>query len=1017
MDSERDPSISSLIVLCIREFHTLLDVIPHEKKETRLEVQDDLGRLRVWVGNFGAHRKQTDRLSLDHRLREAPDLHHEVRNHIYDISEAIQGVIPLFLESEKPPKVDGASTDSETDELDSDDPVSDGFWDQVKAENDEHSKVNEYMHDIQYTITSLYKFSLTLQNPAHRDRTARAARIDLSHFEFYDIQHVSDKYNLPRDSMLAKRLGKANTKRRQLLAYHKDHAEKISKYVDVAVKKAIEISKDPIRDNGLDMPNKGPRSISTKWTQDTTVSTIYHQDIDVASDSGQTKFSATTSTTGDQAHTLMPPPPPPAGMVNTVKYAVENTDQNTSFFCPYCRQTIQLENKDKDWNYHVYSDLQPYIFTFGNCVKANQLYDSYTEWSEHERQFHRREWICGMCSCTYQSEAFFRKHLEDAHAGVLPENQRQAIVKLSERCTSFAQQCPLCTKSPISDPSRFQQHLARHLQQLSLFVLPGPEPEENEHATRDGESNESRQVLIVDDEARKSFKSISTNKESSLMENGSTLSEGSSSVDQLEAIETENRRGFEEEIVKEHQEMKNNEKTLGKCPHPDCGRVCKDIQAHMLTHQLERPEKCPILTCEYHIKGFARKYDKNRHTLTHYRGTMVCGFCPGFGSPAEKSFNRADVFKRHLTSSHGVEQTPPNYRKRGPGAAAKKGTNYSPDATVKCSTCTSAFSNAQDFYEHLDDCVLRVVQQEEPSEAINQQRLAEVASDEEVKNTMQIHQPLDIAGSVDEFDDYEDHDEDDTHEDQGRREEAEKLQVQVMETLKAKLGADHPDTLTSMASLASTYWSQCRWEEAERLQVQVMETLKAKLGEDHIDTLTSMDSLASTYWSQGQREEAEKLQVQVMETLKTKLGADHPDTLTCMASLASTYWSQGRSEEAEKLQAQVIDTRKTKLGEDYPNTLISMGNLASTYWSQGRWEEAERIQVQMMETLKTTLGADHPDTLTSMASLASTYWSQGRSEEAEKLQAQVIETRKTKLGEDYPDTLTSMASQASTWKS
>lgn len=189
-------------------------------------------------------------------------------------------------------------------------------------------------------------------------------------------------------------------------------------------------------------------------------------------------------------------------------------------------------------------------------------------------------------------------------------------------------------------------------------------------------------------------------------------------------------------------------KEKGRCTWPDCGRVFKDLKAHRLTHLSERPEKCPIMTCEYHTKGFARKYDKNRHTLTHYKGTMVCGFCPGSGSPAEKSFNRADVFKRHLTSVHGVEQTPPNCRKRSP-SSAKKGTNYSPDATGKCSTCSATFSNAQDFYEHLDDCVLRVVQQEEPSEAINQQRLAEVAADEEVKKTMEKNQLLDAAGSVD----------------------------------------------------------------------------------------------------------------------------------------------------------------------------------------------------------------------------------------------------------------------------
>ncbi|KAL2131868.1 hypothetical protein VTI74DRAFT_4501 [Chaetomium olivicolor] len=176
-----------------------------------------------------------------------------------------------------------------------------------------------------------------------------------------------------------------------------------------------------------------------------------------------------------------------------------------------------------------------------------------------------------------------------------------------------------------------------------------------------------------------------------------------------------------------------------RCPHPDCGKAFKDLKAHMLTHQTERPEKCPITTCEYHVKGFARKYDKNRHTLTHYKGTMVCGFCPGSGSAAEKSFNRADVFKRHLTAVHGVEQTPPNSRKKSAGSSNgnAKLTGYAPDATGKCSTCSQTFSNAQDFYEHLDDCVLRIVQQEDPAEAINAKRLAEVENDREVVQTLE----------------------------------------------------------------------------------------------------------------------------------------------------------------------------------------------------------------------------------------------------------------------------------------
>jgi hypothetical protein len=175
----------------------------------------------------------------------------------------------------------------------------------------------------------------------------------------------------------------------------------------------------------------------------------------------------------------------------------------------------------------------------------------------------------------------------------------------------------------------------------------------------------------------------------------------------------------------------------GRCPNQECGKVFKDLKAHMLTHQNGWVEKCPIANCDYRIKGFARKYDKNGHILTHYKGTMVCGFCPGSGSSAEKSFNRADVFKRHLTSVHAVEQIPPNSRKRTSGVnASKKLAGYAPGATGKCSTCSAMFQNAQAFYEHLDDCVLRIVQQENPSEAIKAQRLDKDKNDPAVHDTL-----------------------------------------------------------------------------------------------------------------------------------------------------------------------------------------------------------------------------------------------------------------------------------------
>ena len=73
--------------------------------------------------------------------------------------------------------------------------------------------------------------------------------------------------------------------------------------------------------------------------------------------------------------------------------------------------------------------------------------------------------------------------------------------------------------------------------------------------------------------------------------------------------------------------------------------------------------------------------------------------------------------------------------------------------------------------------------------------------------------------------------------------EAEKLQVEVMNARNTKLGSDHPDTLTSMANLASTYRNQGRWDEAEKLDVVVVNTRKMKLGSEHPHTLSLHDAL------------------------------------------------------------------------------------------------------------------------------------------------------------------------------
>jgi hypothetical protein len=175
----------------------------------------------------------------------------------------------------------------------------------------------------------------------------------------------------------------------------------------------------------------------------------------------------------------------------------------------------------------------------------------------------------------------------------------------------------------------------------------------------------------------------------------------------------------------------------GMCPIPYCDRIFKDLKAHMLTHQNKYPEKCPIATCNYHVEGFTRKDDKIRHALTHYKGTMVCSFCPGSGSASDKSFNRTDVFKHHLAFVHGVALTT-----RGKNAMSRKSRSAGQNtAAGSCSICSVTFANAQEFYEHLDGCVFRIVEQMKTLEDVDHQYLSSVADEQQVLNTLNGHYP------------------------------------------------------------------------------------------------------------------------------------------------------------------------------------------------------------------------------------------------------------------------------------
>jgi hypothetical protein len=242
---------------------------------------------------------------------------------------------------------------------------------------------------------------------------------------------------------------------------------------------------------------------------------------------------------------------------------------------------------------------------------------------------------------------------------------------------------------------------------------------------------------------------------------------------------------------------------------------------------------------------------------------------------------------------------------------------------------------------------------------------------------------------------------------QGKLPAARLLQEQVLEICRRMAGEEHPATLSSMNNLALTLLDQGELPTARALQEQVLTIRRRTQGEDHSDTLTSMNNLAETLRAQGDLRAARVLQERVLSICRRQLGEEHPDTLGAIHNLAETLQTQGELPTARRLQEQVLAGRRRVLGEEHLYTLRSMNNLAITLESQGELPSARALQEEVLAVRRRVLGEQHPDTLTSMNNLAITLLAQGKLSAARALQEQVLATLQHALGEEHPDTLIS----------
>ena len=398
-------SLKSLLLSSLSSFNDLINDVDAPQYIYESEVPaaswiDELGRLRIWAGNVGAH--QTGPSSLDFRLRDASHIQDEVTKLLKDLERLLEEAHEYIYEE-----------DHEDESLCGSDSL----------DEDPVTELQALFGELTTIIQCLYKLAMLIRNPAQHDFLAESYRTETAAFEPWDQQHVRGKFP-QAEEVLILRLARALTRRRGYLKYRERQSRKLAKGLE-----------DPQTKSGGD-----GATISETMASDVQSQPVDYNDTPSESGISQTSY----------AESLL------RGGVITLPAQPKDSTLGNPFVCPYCHFIITIKTT-QSWPRHVFADLKPYICIFQPCRTPDKLYSS------------RREWFA---------------HIRSTHDTTL--------------C------CPLC-RLAVGTTQQYERHIARHLEELTLFVLPRDEDNGEEEQEEEEEKEEdagTQRFSVTNSEAR-----------------------------------------------------------------------------------------------------------------------------------------------------------------------------------------------------------------------------------------------------------------------------------------------------------------------------------------------------------------------------------------------------------------------------------------------------------------------------------------------------------------------------------
>ncbi|KAL9598499.1 MAG: hypothetical protein Q9219_004472 [cf. Caloplaca sp. 3 TL-2023] len=438
---------------CLQSFERLCSIVEtNEEAENtyRSMVEGSHGRFRQWGDETGA----ANRL-LDHALRNANHLQQATQDLLRDL------LLALLQDGLQEAAVPFSNSPSEPVALDLDNRRS-SYPASSRASSESDTSLQQLTGDVEECVNLLIRLLPVLRDPAPQD-TYNPAVPESEVRE--DVELAKRMFPQTKASLL-RRLGVANWKRRQALIGLKTQSHNSTAFRRGPDLRHSIMATDTKPNAWVAMLSPQPLASSS----DSSHAGIASIDDSIFSQSDYfSSRSATSVAASDQVMWMkqVEPPDPPIAL-----------DPGSSFDCPYCGQEIivglQIHSSD-DWSSHVFLDLEPYICTFGDCLRVGKTFGSREGWFKHELDYHRlrKIWLCQSCNHQFDELEDIEFHLSEKHKESDDPEQLSLMLSLCERYSDEgvpSQACPFCA-STSETIKALEKHVANHMEQLALTAI------------------------------------------------------------------------------------------------------------------------------------------------------------------------------------------------------------------------------------------------------------------------------------------------------------------------------------------------------------------------------------------------------------------------------------------------------------------------------------------------------------------------------------------------------------------